>query len=334
MAQQSEATLHDIHRPDFEVEFFRKLQEDTARMVQNRRQFVASNCPACDSASHGRVWEYQGLEYHRCNDCRMFFICPAPTDEMHLNWVKESEALRFWRDDMPVEIRTSRMKMYQERADYIIDRIGTLGLPAHTVLEIGSGNGELIHELATRSDSPFKRLIALEPQPITMDLPGVEIVQSGFDGVPADAECDVVLAFEVIEHILEPASLLRAASTVLRPGGVLFLSTPNEQSLEVSTLMEHSSNVTFDHVRLYNPVAMARLLERCGFEPLMIETPGRLDVQMLQQAYKNGLICLDDNLALKFLLDEGDETQLAAFQRYLVGQSRSSHMRAVARFRG
>jgi SAM-dependent methyltransferase len=331
---QDQTALHDIHRPDFEAEFFRRLSADTAALVRDQAQFIESDCPACGSDRHSKVWEYQSIDYHRCQQCMMFFMCPAPTDEMHLRWVETSEALRYWRDDMPAEIRSSRVKMYRERADYILGKLKDLGFSAQSVLEIGAGNGELMHELATRPESPFARLIALEPQPITMDLPGVQIVQSGFEGVPADARCDVVLAFEVIEHILEPVSFLKSASSVLRPGGLLFLSTPNEQSLEVGTLREHSSNITFDHVRLYNPAAIGHLLDRAGFDLLHVETPGRLDVQMLRQALDNGQVTLDDNLALKFLLQQADSGQLAQFQAFLVQQRSSSHMRAIARFRG
>src|SRR5690606_12455859 len=102
----------------------------------------------------------------------------------------------------------------------------------------------------------------------------------------------------------------------------------------VATLMAASSNISFDHVRLYNPVALSRLLERAGFEPLLIETPGRLDVQMLKQALDTGVADMSDNPALKFLLETGDEAQRAAFQAFLVRERRSSHMRAIARFRG
>lgn len=42
----------------------------------------------------------------------------------------------------------------------------------------------------------------------------------------ADAVADHVVTFEVIEHVAEPAAMLREAARILRSGGTLTLSTP------------------------------------------------------------------------------------------------------------
>jgi 2-polyprenyl-3-methyl-5-hydroxy-6-metoxy-1,4-benzoquinol methylase len=47
----------------------------------------------------------------------------------------------------------------------------------------------------------------------------------------ARREFDVVIASEVIEHMLEPQLLLENAARHLRPGGMLLLTTPNGYGL-------------------------------------------------------------------------------------------------------
>lgn len=47
------------------------------------------------------------------------------------------------------------------------------------------------------------------------------------DSVPDDA-VDVVVAFEVIEHLADHDQMLEAVRRVLRPGGLLVISTPNK----------------------------------------------------------------------------------------------------------
>lgn len=92
-----------------------------------------------------------------------------------------------------------------------------------------------------------------------------------------DASFDVVLFCEIIEHLLnDPAGVLREIKRVLRPGGVLILTTPNVSRLENVARMIAGENI-YDpysgygpygrHNREYNQHDLHRLLTYLGFTP-------------------------------------------------------------------
>jgi SAM-dependent methyltransferase len=59
--------------------------------------------------------------------------------------------------------------------------------------------------------------------------PGVHFLQGACESLPfADRSFDLVLAFEVIEHLERWQDLLTEARRVLRPAGILLVSTPNK----------------------------------------------------------------------------------------------------------
>ena len=133
----------------------------------------------------------------------------------------------------------------------------------------------------------LKNLVLLEPQALKVKRPNVEVITNGFDALEkSERKFDTVFAWELIEHLLEPDNFLRLVRNVLKDGAPLILSTPNERSIETRKLGTDSSNILFDHVRLYNPNSIKILLERNGFKVMQICTPGLLDVSRLQNYYK------------------------------------------------
>ena len=74
---------------------------------------------------------------------------------------------------------------------------------------------------------------------------------------PAGGACDAVVFLQTIEHVEEPGPLLAHLRSLLRPGGVVYISTPNVLTLAPKGA-ERSSNPW--HVREYRAEELAGLL--------------------------------------------------------------------------
>lgn len=136
------------------------------------------------------------------------------------------------------------------------------GRIAGDVLEIGTGSGYGIEVLAPRTER-FVTLDKHAPTPGLLDRPGVEFRCATVPPLPfADGSFDCVVSFQVIEHIERDALFVAEARRVLRPGGMLILSTPNAP-------MSLTRNPW--HVREYTAAELGRLLADGGFATVEIE---------------------------------------------------------------
>lgn len=83
---------------------------------------------------------------------------------------------------------------------------------------------------------------------------------------------DVVTMWCVVAHVDDPVGLVAETATCLRPGGWLFLTTPNWhfQRLGGRVLARLRRPIAFarqDHVGQFTRRSLDRLLTGCGFEP-------------------------------------------------------------------
>ncbi|HEY6329955.1 MAG TPA: class I SAM-dependent methyltransferase [Blastocatellia bacterium] len=89
------------------------------------------------------------------------------------------------------------------------------------------------------------------------------------------AAFDVVTMVEFLEHVHESDLFLRAAADWLRPGGLLYLTTPNALSFNRRLLgLDWSIFTPPEHVIIWTRDGLKSAFERNGFQALQMRTEG------------------------------------------------------------
>lgn len=91
-----------------------------------------------------------------------------------------------------------------------------------------------------------------------------------------DAAFDAASLFEVVEHLREPLPLLKECRRILKPGGVLLISTGNAASWTVAAIGARWDYFHIEkdggHISFFNPKSIAMLAHNTGFSVERIET--------------------------------------------------------------
>ncbi|HSL81021.1 MAG TPA: class I SAM-dependent methyltransferase, partial [Pseudolabrys sp.] len=100
---------------------------------------------------------------------------------------------------------------------------------------------------------------------------------------------DVVTMIEFIEHAHAPARFLQAAAAWLRPGGLLYITTPNGQSLNRRLLgLEWSVFSPPEHVTIWTAHGLCLALTRAGFQARRIRTDGLNPTEIVARFLRKG----------------------------------------------
>lgn len=308
---------------------------DIARLHARQAEFVEVGCPACAGASAVPAFVKYGFSFRRCRDCETIYMSPRPSPAVMADYYSNSENYAYWAQHIfPASEASRKEKIHKPWLARVAGYCDRFGIRKGTLVEIGPGFGTFA-ELASGSGL-FSNMLVIEPTPemaAACRARGVRVIEKRIEDV-LDSEIrgvDVLVSFEVIEHLFEPAAFVRQCARLVRPGGLLVLSCPNGLGFDIAMLGGKALAVDAEHVNLFNPYSLSRLLAGAGFEVLEASTPGRLDAELVREAALKGEYDLSaDPFLSRVLIGEWDRLGWS-FQQFLADHGLSSHMWIAAR---
>ncbi len=231
---------------------------------------IAERHIAWESHEGSCVAHANGYDIIHCEMCGFRHAVPLPTAESLTREYEEN----YYSAEKPTFLQhAGEDQDWAELAQN--DRIESferiVGAGRRRLLDIGSGPGFFLKTAKNRGWS----VMGIEPSRQAaahargMGLPVVE----GFFGAelaPALGLFDAVNLNNVLEHLPDPTAILRAAASVIAPGGVICVNVPNDFSpLQIAAAATQGVGEWWlappHHLNYFDFATLAGLLERLGF---------------------------------------------------------------------
>jgi 2-polyprenyl-6-hydroxyphenyl methylase/3-demethylubiquinone-9 3-methyltransferase len=163
-----------------------------------------------------------------------------------------------------------------------LDWIQTLApLKGKQVLDVGCGGGILSDAMAragahvTGIDLATKSLKVAQLHALETQTPNVSYREVSAEALAADkpASFDVVTCMEMLEHVPDPASVVKACATLVKPGGWVFFSTLNRNPksfvfaiLGAEYILNLLPKGTHEYAKFIRPSELAGFCREAGLQ--------------------------------------------------------------------
>ena len=221
-------------------------------------------CIGCGSTETRSLLNVRGGRYVTCTGCGLVRNDPLPPEE-------DLEALaEYWSENHYLQEDKLRRKFDPQVQAMAYGRVLRELDPyrcSGRLLEIGCAAGSFLDAAAREDWLPTGIELSKSTATYARDKRGLDVRAGTISTVDLGGErFDAVVMIDVIEHVYNPAHLLREAYKVLAPGGALLVMTPNVRSLGARVLRsDWEAYAPGDHLWLFDCATLPTLCEQAGY---------------------------------------------------------------------
>jgi len=235
-------------------------------------------CPVCGNECFEVVYQLE-VAMVRCQHCSLVFLNPQPRIEHQAfydeSYYRGSSDKKEDGDNEDV-LERDKVQVRLEACQAVVDKVMQYKPQVGSWLDLGCGPGFLLSQVHDRGwqatgldSSPFA------PQ-FAKDQFGLEDVHTGLieDVNFKGKQFDVISMQHVIEHLYEPLPTMSAILKLLKPGGILYLETPDIESGSAKRDGKDWLHIKIpEHVLYFSEATLKRLLNELDCDILGVQKP-------------------------------------------------------------
>jgi SAM-dependent methyltransferase len=231
----------------------------------------SSRCLVCKDPQQ-RIFKYQGYEYWRCIKCGLVSTLPFPKPQAIEDHYRE----KFNQGNYKLLRRyaTKYKSVYRGMAQIIREAYKQTSLKNKTVLDIGCFTGEFLEIMQEYKTKVYGvELQAEAVKNANQKFPGKIIKADVLSTDFPKLTFDIVTMLGLVEHLVNPQTMIKKAYQLLKPNGLVMIQTPNSNSVFAQVAGRWWPPYTpVEHIHLFSRKSLERLLTQNGFKNIQFRT--------------------------------------------------------------
>ncbi len=179
----------------------------------------------------------------------------------------------------------------KRRGDEAVQAISAYYPDPKRILDLGTAEGKMLSRI--KDQYPSTLCVGLEYSPDLLRLGAglfqdISFIRADAQKIPfsKDATFDVIVAAAIIEHLEDPMEMLRECSRILKPGGILIITTPHPLWDKIAGTLgmirgDHQSTMSLSALMGLCRKASFEIVKKKGFMISPIGFPGELLIERL-----------------------------------------------------
>lgn len=224
-----------------------------------------TKCLICGSSKITPLKGYNRDHLYKCAKCLFVFSRPIPSNEL-LDKTYKNYGRAHHHEISPITI-----KRYRELLS-----IFETHRQLNKILDVGCGSGHFLESASKHGWEAYGTEFSESLYNLCLTK-GLNMALGNLDPASYRPESfDVVTSFEVIEHINNPLEELSKFYKLLRPGGIVYCTTPNFNAVQRLINGQNFRTILSypEHLSYYTPKTLKAAFERVGFKTLSIGSTG------------------------------------------------------------